>query len=265
MNNLAKWRETIIINFSKIIAYRVNFLLTIIGPAVVAFFIKYQLWSAIYSSHPETTINGYSLSQMINYHVWALIIALAAQGKPDTDIPLEIRYGKISSYLIYPFNFWEFHFASFVAFESVQITISLITLSILTFAGIVNLPPLTILVSAFLYCILVSTFWFLIQFLTGIMAFWLEETWMLRVLLQIIATFLSGAVIPLDFFPAWAVELLNYTPFPYMTYYPIKILLGESVPWAQGIAVLSGWMIFIIATNILVWRKGIRSYSAAGM
>lgn len=106
--NVLKWWETIIISLSKLLAYRFNFILTILAPAFVAFFVKYHLWSAIYKGHPSGEINGYNLQQMIDYHIWALIIALVAKGHSSLDLALEIRHGKISSYLVYPFNFGSF-------------------------------------------------------------------------------------------------------------------------------------------------------------
>ena len=265
INSLLKWRETVIISFSKILTYRANFIMTILGPAFVAFFIKYHLWQTIYNNHPSGIINGYDLSQMIGYHVWALIISLIAQGHSALNLALEIRHGKISSYLIYPFNFWEFHTASFLAFEAMQIVIALVTLGILVGLGVIGLPSLGHLALGLSYCMLISLFWFSLQFLTGIFAFWLEETWMLRILLQMIVSFLSGFIIPLEFFPSWLVGLLNYTPFPFMSYYPIKIFMGQSVPWAKGVLVLVIWTSMMVLANILIWRKGIRNYTAAGM
>ena len=41
----------------------------------------------------------------------------------------------------------------------------------------------------------VGVFWFQIQFFLALSAFWLEETWVLRVIFLIVAQFLSGAVI----------------------------------------------------------------------
>ena len=265
MNNWLKWRETIIISFSKLLAYRSNFILTVLGPAFVAFFIKYHLWSAIYQGHPDQDINGYSLPQMINYHVWALVVALVAQGHTALDLAVEIRYGKISSYLIYPFNFWEFHTASFIAFEVMQVGVALTSLGILSAIGIIGFPTFSMLVFGFCYCIMISLLWFTLQFLMGILAFWLDETWMIRVLLAIVVNFFSGFILPLEFFPPLLVSLLEYTPFPFMTYYPIKFFMGETIPWAKAILTVGTWTVVIAMVNTLIWRKGIRMYTAAGM
>ena len=264
--NLLKWWETIVISLSKLSAYRWNLALTVLAPSFVFFFVKYNFWTAIYEGHPTGIIGGYDLDGMINYHVWALVVALLGQGGHlGTDLAQEIRLGKISSYLIYPFNFWEFHTAAFLALEAVQVGIALTTLAILAMFQVIDLPSVALLCTGLAYCVLVGLFWFSLQFLTGIFAFWLEETWVLRVLIQLIASFLSGAILPLEFFPSWTLSLLELTPFPFMIYYPVQIFIGGEVPWTKAFLVLSFWSSLSVVANVLVWRQGVRNYTAAGM
>ena len=103
------------------------------------------------------------------------------------------------------------------------------------------------------------------MFTTGLLAFWLEETWTMRVMFQMLANFLSGAIIPLDFFPVWANQILKWTPFPAITYTPIKIFMGDIsgvIPGTVLITISIGMMILI---NTFIWRRGLRLFSAAGM
>ena len=269
-HNMMKWRETMIIGFSKIATYRFNFILTVLAPSLVAFFIKYYLWTSLYEGHPSGEINGYGLNEMISYHIWALIVATLSQGHTSIDLAIEIRHGKISTYLIYPFNFWEFHTASFFSFQIIQTLIALLTVGLLCAMGIIAFPSLSSFFMGLSHCLVVSLFWFSVQFLIGILAFWLEETWMLRILLQIVATFLSGFIIPLDFFPSWLQATLNYTPFPFLTFYPVKMFLGHApdtfgVSWVQGIGILGLWIALTLMATILIWRKSVKLYTAAGM
>lgn len=265
LNNLLKWWQTIKISWSNYLSYRLNFFLLIIGPALVFFFIKYNLWSAIYAGDEELVLRNYDFEQMITYHVWALIVSLLAQGHTGHNLSEDIRMGRISSYLIYPFNFWEFHSANFLAFQSIQLIVSLITLFCIFAFGIIAVIEVQYLILGFFLCLWISLFWYLLQFLTGILGFWLEETWVLRVTLGIITAFLSGAIIPLDLYPAWLVEILNYTPFPYLTYYPIRVFMGETSYLTNVVLTLGLWGILIAALNYVIWKKGVRLYTAAGI
>ena len=266
--NLEKWWITIKISWVKHTAYRLNFLLQIIGPAIVFLFVKYNLWNAIYSNDPELVIKGFNFSQMIQYHFWAFVVGLVAQGHGAWNLAEDIRMGRISSYLIYPFNFWEFHTASWISFQIIQMFITALTLVVFCAFDIIQIPSASLFIFGALYTLFISCFWFAIQYLTGLFSFWLEETWILRVSLGIISTFLSGAIIPLDLYPEAMVRILNYTPFPYLSYYPIQIFMGKitsPMELGLGIAIIGLWTLALTFLNHLVWKRGIKLYTAAGM
>lgn len=262
--NALKWWQTIKISMVNQTTYRLNFVLQIIGPSLVFFFVKYNLWSSIYSHESVKEINGFDLEQMISYHVWALIVSLISQGHGSWNLSEDIRMGRISNYLIYPFDFWEFHSASFIGFQIIQFFISIITIFIFTTFNLIDFSILNLSIGM-IYCFYISIFWFLLQYLTGLLAFWLEETWILRVILQIITVFLSGAIIPLDLYPNWIREILVYTPFPYLTYYSIKIFQGElHLLWQSSIVILA-WSIVIFIICQQLWKRGMKHYTGAGM
>ena len=263
--SLPKWWQTLKTSWSKFMAYRLNFFLQIIGPALIFFFIKYNLWSSIYNGDEELVLKGYNFQEMINYHVWTLLVSLLGQGYSANNLSEDIRMGRISSYLIYPFNFWEFHTASFLAFQILQTLVAIFTLLFVGVSGIVTFPTVGSILAGFLTCYFLSFFWFILQFLTGILGFWLEETWILRVTLQMITVFLSGAIIPLELYPEAFVKVLDYTPFPYLTYYPVKIFMGELQHIPQALATVLVWGFIVTGINVWAWRKGIRLYTAAGM
>lgn len=265
MLSALKWWQTIKIAWAKFTAYRMNFFLQVLGPTLVFFFIKYNLWSAIYAPTPGAIIQGYNFEQMIQYHIWAMIVGLIAQGHTAMNLSEEIRLGKISTYLIYPFNFWEFHTAHFFAFQGLQVFISFFTIVFISAVGMMIFPSFDLLLLGYLYCLFVSVFWFTLQYLTGILGFWLEETWILRVILQIITGFLSGAILPLDLYPEKFVAILQYTPFPYLTYYPIKIFTGEFSNFSAAYGIIAFWIVVCALINHLIWKRGIRLYTAAGM
>ena len=265
MSNSSKWIQTIKISWAKQTAYKLNFFLQVLGPALIFFFVKYSLWKTIFVSSDESTIQGYTFSAMITYHIWSFVVSQIGQGHTAMNLAVDIRMGRISSYLIYPFNFWEFHTASFIGFQVIQLFISCVTLGIFLATGILETITFLHFFSGIAACLYVSIFWYTLQYLTGILGFWLEETWIIRVSLQVVTVFLSGAVFPLDFFPELWQQILNYTPFPYLTYYPIKIFMGHDVNMLSFFGTLGSWFAFILIVTMIVWKRGIRNYTAAGM
>lgn len=263
---LKKWQVTIETGINRHLAFKMNFILQILGPTLVFYFIKFQLWKAIFASHPTGTIGGYDLAMILNYQSFMLVVGLIGQCFTNANLAEEIRLGKISTYLIYPFKFWQHHFAVFLAFQTIQLLIAAATIAGLAGLGIITITSLATLVGGIAYCLVVAVCWFTVQFLLGIFGFWLEETWVLRVMFITLASFLSGGVIPLDLYPAWLQDSLVYTPFPYLTYVPVKILMGQydgSVAMALG--VIAVWTAVFALLAGYVWRKGVRLYTAAGM
>lgn len=262
----AKWLKTMQVAASNHLAYKLNFLLLVVGPTLVFFFVKYNLWNAVFGLSGLTTVQGYDLHGMLRYQGLVLVVSLLAQGYNSMNLAEDIRMGRISSYLIYPFQFWQFHLASFLGFQTIQVVLAGITLLVLGLSGLIL--PLTpeSLASGLLLSALVGAFWFATSFVIGLVSFWLEETWVLRVMLLTISQFLSGAILPLELYPAWLVKVLQWTPFPYMTYAPVKVMAGEyggSVGVAA--AILFVWLILVGLLGSAIWRKGLKLYTAAGM
>ena len=262
---LRKWRATFEVSWTNHLAYRLNFILLVFGPALVFFFIKYNLWKSIYSMPGITVLQGYDFDQMLQYQLLVLIVSLMAQGHNSMKLADDIRLGRISSYLIYPFSFFKFHTASFLAFQGIQVLICGFTISFLMIIPLVSFSDFNSVMRGLYFASLVSFLWFQLQFLVGLLAFWLEETWILRVILMTTAQFLSGAILPLEFYPQSFVKFLDYTPFPYLTYIPIKIFQGDSINLLNASLVLLFWSLFVYAINHILFKRGVRLYTAAGM
>ena len=261
-----KWWATIRISWSRQLAYKVNFLLLVIGPTVVFFFVKYNLWRSIYAIEGLESIQGYDLQAMLRYQIWGMMVGFLAQGFQNMNLSEDIRLGRISAYLVYPFGFWPFHTAGFIAFQVLQILVALVTLGILRGTGMLGELHWWNLLQGASFSLLMGFFWYQISFLLGLAAFWLEETWVLRVMFVTIAQFMSGAILPLEIYPDWLLAILRWTPFPYLTYVPIKIFMGAF----QDSLILAcltvfGWLTLVGALSYVVWRRGLRLYTAAGM
>lgn len=265
MIEFLKWWETIKYAWTKNLAYRINFFLEIIGPILIFFFVQYNLWSSIYGDSTNLIIQGYTKSQMLSYFGWTLIVGMLARGHMSGNLAEDIRLGRISAYLIYPFDFWKFHGASFIGFQGIQLFIAFISIIFLTCFNIITISSSSSLMLGILYCLFVSCFWFTVQFLLGILSFWLAETWILRVIFNLISAFLAGSYFPIEIYPTWIQKVLHYLPFSYIQYYPVKILMGDTHLIGQSmIMVILWWIPLLIITN-LIWKKGIRLYTAAGM
>jgi ABC-2 type transport system permease protein len=211
-------------------------------------------------------IQGYDLRGMLAYQVWVMLVAFLSQGYNAMSLAEDIRLGRISSFLVYPFELWQFHTAGFLAFQVVQLAVAAITLAVTWGLGLLLLPSASHLGAGLCLAALGGAFWFLAAYTMGLAAFWMEETWVLRVIFAVVSSFLSGAILPLELYPDWVRGLLAATPFPYITYVPVKVLMGAHPGGLLApAAVLLAWILVAAALAAFVWRRGVRLYTAAGM
>ena len=81
--------------------------------------------------------------------------------------------------------------------------------------------------------------------------------------------FLSGLVVPLQTLPPALQEVILWTPYPYMLWFPAQLIAAspEAMPPAlilRGIATILGWILFFALLQRVLWRRGLRHYSAMG-
>lgn len=259
------WIQTVKVALSNLLAYRVNFFLLVIGPALVFFFVKYSLWSSIYEQQGNRELAGMNRETMLGYQAMVLIVSLLAQGHNSTRLAEDIRLGRITAYLMYPFSLFEFHASSFIALQAVQLLTSAVVFMLALSLGLFAKVNLAFIGQGLVLCCFVSILWFLIQYCIGLLAFWLEQTWVMRVLFQIVAQFLSGSILPLEFFPDGLRNILMYSPFPYLTWVPARAMLTGEGSLLYGSGILMFWIVCAALLARLIWKRGLIMYTGAGM
>jgi ABC-2 type transport system permease protein len=105
---------------------------------------------------------------------------------------------------------------------------------------------------------------FLTQYTFALCAFWTERASAIEQFYFLFFMFLSGMIAPLELFPAALRQVLLWTPFPYMIYFPASLLLGLPVNVAQGFAAIIIWTILFYILNRWLWRQGLKQYSGMG-
>lgn len=263
---ILKWSATISVSLSRYMAYKTDFFLTLLAPSIVFVLINYNVWASIYFYRGGSAISGLSMSDMLRYQCAAFLVSLIIRSHRSWNLSEDIRLGRITSFLVYPFEAWKFHASEFLAFQLLQMVTVALALCVLILGGFLGAFAWSNLVTGILFSVLVSALWFALEFLFGIMAFWLEETWVIRVIFQLAAVFLSGAFIPLELFPPTVRHVLSFTPFPFITSVPANIMIGNpGVHLGSATLTLALWIALIALAGWITWRKGIRLYTAAGI
>jgi ABC-2 type transport system permease protein len=105
---------------------------------------------------------------------------------------------------------------------------------------------------------------FLLQYMMSMLAFWTERAAAIEELWFAVHLFLSGLIAPLDVYPESVRRLTELTPFPYLIYHPVNLLLGRGAPFGRAALVLAVWGGVALIVQRWLWKRGLERYSAMG-
>jgi ABC-2 type transport system permease protein len=89
---------------------------------------------------------------------------------------------------------------------------------------------------------------FLFDFVIGTTCFWTMSVWGISAAKDLLIMFLSGALIPLQFYPDALLGAIRYLPFAYMYNLPLTILTAGSVDirsWVTGFGIQCAWIVAV--------------------
>lgn len=267
---MKKYWHVINVGIQSTLTYRINFLFrSVFG--LIPLTAVIMLWRAIYSGKAaDENVSGYTLAQMISYYLLVTIVdALTAVNEDDWQIAADIKDGNISQFLLKPIDYLTYRLCLFFSGRMMFTAVALVPvgLFILLQREYFVLPPT------------LGTFgWFLVSLaLTGLLQFFMSYTmallafWVLEVATFIFILFAfeyiaGGHMFPLNILPPALAHALNFTPFPYLLFFPVSIYLGQTTGAAlvEGLLIQLGWVAAAYALAHFVWHRGIKKYSAVG-
>jgi ABC-2 type transport system permease protein len=106
---------------------------------------------------------------------------------------------------------------------------------------------------------------FLMQYMMSMLAFWSERAAAIEDLWFVVHLFLSGLIAPLDVYPEPVRRLTELTPFPYLIYHPVNLLLGHGAPFGRALCVLGVWGSVAWLVQRQLWKRGLLRYTAMGV
>jgi len=215
------------------------------------------------------TVGGLDARAFAAYFLAAWLAQQSTVAWVAWELSFDVRQGNLSAKLLRPLEpFWEFlmqHLTERVV--RVPLVLGLVLV------GLLLAPPGTVLtpgLEAALLFMLSITLAFLIRFMIayciGILAFWTEQSTDFDETYYVLATFLAGGFAPLELFPAAVRHFVEWTPFPYIVYYPAKLLTGQlpASDIARVLLVQGVWVALFALLRHLMWRVGLKKYGAVG-
>jgi ABC-2 type transport system permease protein len=105
-----------------------------------------------------------------------------------------------------------------------------------------------------------------IDFFVGCIILYTMSTWGVNIMKEVIVLLLSGATIPLAFFPEPLKTIVMYLPFQAVYNAPLSQLIGEYsyAERFQMLGVQFFWVIAVFVISELFWRKSVKQITVNG-
>ena len=247
------------------LAYQYEFFFTV-GKQFLFILLTALFWKALYRSNP--TAGGVSVNDMLIYSVISVFLQNFYVKGVEGNLRRRIRDGNIAVDYLKPVNLFAMFFAQDVG--SIAVNLLQRFLPALLFACLFVVVPQPASWVALGLFVVSAVMGFVILWciagLFGLLYFWLTDTGNLGGIKDYIVGILSGAVIPIWFFPPAAQTVLTYLPFTYTYQLPISIFIGKLTPQqalpAMGIQLV--WCGVFFALFAAVSKRATRNILVQG-
>jgi len=251
-----------------ILSYRANVVIFVLGDAMILA-VTYYLWKAIFNSSPERILNGFSFQEMIIYVLLSFVVAIMIDPGINGTIYREVKDGSIAMNLIRPINFQKRIFfeglGNFLYNLCLIFSIGFIAIIYLSikYQGGVNLLNIILFMVSVVMAFCIN---FLFSYSLSLLSFKITNMWGLFQIMQAVVQLLSGALIPMVFFPSIVQKIFVFLPFQSMIYTPCMIYLGKlsvgQIIISLGIQFI--WIILLYLLSKVMWKALIKNLVILG-
>jgi ABC-2 type transport system permease protein len=184
-------------------------------------------------------------------------------------ISRDIRDGSLKKYLLQPIDMLTYLVSYRAAHKVAYIVTACLPYGLLFFLCrdfFTGFPDAWTMAGYVVSLLLAFVVGFFFETCIGMVGFWFLEVTSLLYVVNIVNFFISGQLLPLDLLaPFWA-RLLKALPFQYLAYFPATVFLGkvQGPALVQGLLAEAAWAVFFIVLARVLYRLGLRRYSAFG-
>ena len=269
MKNLRKLTALTRAGITESLQFRLGTAVTIFGNLVYLALI-YFLWKAIYDSSGTDTVNGMTFYDTMIYLVLATAIFNLLEMFIVWDMSRAIQSGEIIMHLLKPmkyrlYTFWSYSGSHVVSFFLTFIP-TFIVVSVVTKFAIPVGWNLLIFIGSLILALIIN---FNIDMLVAPICLYTESTWGINIVKETIVLLLSGASIPLTFFPENVRKVVQYMPFRAVYDIPLTILLKKNgSDTADGLIHMLlfqvGWCVLLTIAGNLFWNHAVKRITVNG-
>lgn len=247
--------------------FRLSFVVMVIGN-LLYLIVVYFLWKAIYASAGTDTVNGMTFTDTLIYLVLATALFNFMEMYTVWEIGRNIQSGKIVLDLLKPIEyrkylFWSYS-GSFVTQFFLTFLPTFIAVAVVTHGAIPMGINLLYFVASVVMAVSIN---YSIDFIVGTICLYTESIWGINIMKQVIVLLLSGATIPIAFFPDTLKKVVNFLPFQSIYNAPLSLLLDDE-PKTETVLTTLGtqliWCIVMMTISKVFWKTSLKQITVNG-
>jgi ABC-2 type transport system permease protein len=254
------------INWAEQWQYRAN-LLMYLAYWVVSPVVYLAVWSAV--ANAQGNVQGLTANDFVTYYMTLLIIDVLTSDITLHILAYKIQDGTLSGELLRPVHpILTGTLVNNLAFKALTFA-ALIPIWIVIYAlmrpdfSSVTAQSVLLTVPAILLGFGIS--FFMNSTLTSI-AFWTTRVYGINEFFYALGVLFSGQFVPLTLMPPLIQQIAQYLPFQLTRYFPTMLVLNRLTPEqiAQNYAFAVFWLVALGGLFFVVWRAGVKRFSAVG-
>lgn len=249
--------------FASFVQYRASMFIWMIWH-ILAPLVYLAVWSAVSGTG---SVQGFTQADFSAYFILMMLVNHVTYTWIIWEYEYRIRHGSLSFALLRPLH--PIHADIVDNISSKLITMPMMLLAAVILAAVFrpslhpSLWEILLFVPALFFAFVLR---FMIEWTLALAAFWTTRVSAVNQGYYVASLFLSGQMAPLVLFPPAVRVTAAVLPFRWMISFPVELLLGRLTPTEAllSIAAQAAWLVAAFVLLGIVWRAGVRLYSAVG-
>jgi ABC-2 type transport system permease protein len=223
------------------------------------------VWTTVAVARGE--VGGYGAADFAAYFIVLMIVNQLTFTWIIFEFEWRIRNGELAAMLLKPIHPIHSDIADNLGYKILTLTIMVpvaILLSVL-FDPVFGFQAASLALGAVAlvaaYCIRMFVDWAF-----ALSGFWTTRTAALNQIYFMLVLFFSGRLAPLELMPPWLERLSWYLPFRWTVWFPVELFLNrlDHATIVTGFQMQALWLLVGVAMVQVVWRLGVRKFTAVG-
>lgn len=254
------------VNWAEQWQYRANLLMYLLY-WVVSPVVYLSIWSSV--ARAQGDVQGLTANDFVTYYLALLVVDVLTSDITIHILGHKIQDGTLSGDLIRPvhpiltgtmINNLAFKALTLVVLVPVWLVLVLLIrpdFSAVTWQSVLLTIPAVVLgygISFFLGATLTCV------------AFWTTRVYAVNEMFYSLGVLFSGQFVPLELMPRAIQQAAQFLPFQLTRYFPVQLVLNRLPPEAiwRNYALAVVWLVICAGLFLLVWRAGVKRFSAVG-